>query len=124
MSDFADNLRKSMTNKTRRFVRMVQEMQEKDDAALREQVIRMAREAGVFEVSYPHPGNIAELERFAALVAKRAVSNIDPASSMSYQEGYAAGAAAEREACAKLCDDIGNTWALDCADAIRARGEK
>ena len=27
----------------------------------------------------------------------------------------------ERESCAKVCDDIGNTWALDCADAIRAR---
>ena len=34
-----------------------------------DEIIRMARESGVFEVSYPHPGNIAELERFAALVA-------------------------------------------------------
>ena len=62
----------------------------------RDDIIRMAREAGVLS------GYESELfQRFAALVA-----------------------AAEREACAKVCEDIGNTWALDCADAIRARGEK
>ncbi len=33
-------------------------------------------------------------------------------------------AAAEREACAKVCDDIGGADAWDCAAAIRARGEK
>ena len=43
----------------------------------------------------------AHVQRFAALVA-----------------------AAEREACAKVCDDIGNPWALDCAFAIRARGQQ
>jgi len=32
--------------------------------------------------------------------------------------------AAEREACAKVCDDIGNPWALDCAFTIRARGQE
>ena len=49
-----------------------------------EDVVRMAREAGVFEVSYPHPaGNMVEVERFAALVA-----------------------AAEREACAEICDRL------------------
>ena len=137
MSDFADNLRKSMINKTRRFMRMVQELKEKDDAALREQVIRMAREAGCHEASHPmNPWSVTQeaLERFAALVAKRAVSNIDPASSMSYQEGYAAGVAAEREACAQLCDRMEKEadgvecckWPTpaDCAAAIRARGEK
>ena len=84
----------------------------------REEIINMAREAGVFEVSYPHPaGNMVEVERFAALVA-----------------------AAEREACAAICDRIamryGNGpevehWAqgfkkgaLVSAEAIRARGEK
>lgn len=84
----------------------------------REEVIRLAREAGLFEVSYPHPaGNMVEVERFAALVA-----------------------AAEREACAAICDRIamryGNGpevehWAqgfkkgaLVSAEAIRARGEK
>ena len=120
---------------------MVQELKEKDEAALREQVIRMAREAGLHSAVLLHiyggregamtDGEIDELrrlERFADLVAKRAVSNIDPASSMSYQEGYAAGAAAEREECAKVCDEFESEADPDAgsvlAAAIRARGEK
>lgn len=68
----------------------------------RDDIIRLAREAGVFEVSYPHPaGNMVEVERFAALVA-----------------------AAEREACAKICEQL-QDWPEgatpdDCAKAIRA----
>jgi hypothetical protein len=104
-----------------------------------EDIIRMAREAGfvVDEKAKQHQPNcifhthhmVDELlERFAALVAKRAVSNIDPASWMSYQEGYAAGVAAEREACAKECEahwEIdGSRTAQEFAAAIRARGEK
>ena len=38
----------------------------------------------------------------------------------AYRCGYAAGAAAEREACAKVCKDFAG--ALDAATAIRARG--
>ena len=41
---------------------------------------------------------------FAKLVANHTMANIDPSSFMSYQEGYAAGQAAEREACAKVCE--------------------
>jgi len=84
----------------------------------REEIIRMAREAGVFEVSYPHPaGNMVEIERFAALVA-----------------------AAEREACINIIETyripVGNSSAGEMAfkftydalyqirDDIRARGEK
>ena len=93
----------------------------------RDDVIRMATEAGLLEPGYIH-GNtvIAELERFAALVA-----------------------AAERDACAKICGDramrceleanhaIENgeheessalrstAWQISvCADAIRARGSQ
>ena len=82
----------------------------------REDIIRMAREAGFSEPN-PHDGYMglaydyrngtdtgASLERFAALIA-----------------------AAEREACAKLCEDMdhnGVMIAADCAAAIRARGEK
>lgn len=47
-----------------------------------------------------------------------------------WEAAFAAGAAAERSACAKLCDEIANKpsnmvlgVALDCAAAIRARGE-
>ena len=70
----------------------------------RDEIIRMAREAcdpdkvdawknGFWTLTQE------ELERFAALVA-----------------------AAEREACAKVCEQ---KWgAAECAEAIRARGEK
>lgn len=71
----------------------------------KDDIIRMARESGVFEVSYPHPGNITELERFAALVA-----------------------AAERAQCLKLCevelsesDYAEAAGAHGCCEAIRAR---
>ena len=75
----------------------------------RDDVIRMAREAGLSNeigaFGYPY---LPELERFAELVA-----------------------AAEREACAKVCEDIATeTYGMtklreygECADAIRARGE-
>lgn len=92
----------------------------------RDDILRMAREAGFAG------GGCEALFRFAALVAKRAVSNIDPASWMSWQEGYAAGVAAEREACAKVCDDKAKetfsgqcqVWGDYFARAIRARSEK
>lgn len=68
----------------------------------KDDILRMARE--VFDVETDgrgretFSGDNYGVERFAALVA-----------------------AAEREQCAKVCEDIGNTWALDCADALRAR---
>ncbi len=89
----------------------------------KDEVIRMAREAGLHrqqhnlmsnpvQYRYSYDGYEENLEAFAALVA-----------------------AAEREACAKVCEDIfndpkGNNGDdyyytrpyLECADAIRARG--
>ena len=78
----------------------------------RDDIIRMAREAGASQLENT-PGFIDYLQSFAALVA-----------------------AAEREACAKVCEDIYNDPAdnngydayytrpyLECAEAIRARGE-
>ena len=71
----------------------------------REEIIRMAREAGVFEVSYPHPaGNMVEVERFAALVAS-----------------------AEREACAKIVEEYCGAWddaGYALSQAIRERGQE
>ena len=63
----------------------------------RDDIIRMTREAGW--TSYESQDE--RFERFAALVA-----------------------AAEREACAKVCDNIGDAegHVYDAADAIRARG--
>jgi hypothetical protein len=73
----------------------------------REDIIRMAREAG-WQYADGDDGYNA-LWRFAALVAE-------------------AEREAEREACAKVCDEIGgrdsNSHAWDAAAAIRARGSK
>ena len=68
-----------------------------------DEIIRMAQEAGILETEYYD--NEGEVKAFAALVA-----------------------AAEREACAKVCEDYGRSEEMqaignDYADAIRARGE-
>ena len=79
-----------------------------------DEIIRMAREAGGYLAELPNGDawlfdDNQQLERFAALVA-----------------------AHEREACAKVCDELQNDAvakyfdanAGECAAAIRARGEK
>ena len=72
----------------------------------RDDIIRMARKANLHERTKVFNGyivnipNLENLERFAALVA-----------------------AAEREACAKVCDGWMHANGNDCAEAIRARGE-
>ena len=69
----------------------------------REEIIRMAREAGLAYGSDEKP--LGSVTRFAALVA-------------------AAARAEENEACAKVCEDMdhnGVMIAADCAAAIRAR---
>ena len=74
----------------------------------KDDIIRMAGEAGFeaddIDVWITDGYWLKQLERFAALVA-----------------------AAEREACAKVCDDLerANLYGVkECAAAIRARGEK
>ena len=64
-------------------------------------IIRLARESGWTEYSLLHAVEVQRLETFAALVA-----------------------AAEREACAKLCDGWTHADGDRCAAAIRARGER
>ena len=73
----------------------------------KEDIICMARKAGLCdEEGYSHSGNMPDIECFANLIA-----------------------AAEREACAQVCDDIDEefaergraTW---CSAAIRARGQE
>ena len=76
----------------------------------REDVIRLAREAGDPDTGHNGFWTLTqeELERF-------------------YDAAFRAGAEAEREACAKVCDSVSHEnpmTATDCADAIRARGEK
>ena len=95
----------------------------------REDVIRMAREAGLnaeADTLCSYPDHVEPLTAFAT----RVLMNTDPSSFMSWQEGYAAGAAAEREACAKVCeaerrlgiDDERAYHGELMAAAIRARG--
>lgn len=89
-------------------------------------VIDLARQAG-WTGPEDNLAYITMLERFAKLV----LAHNPPQSSMSWQEGYEAGKLAEREACAKLCDEEAErkeqegTWlweAKRCAAAIRLRG--
>jgi hypothetical protein len=68
----------------------------------RDEMIKMAREAGLASIDInDQRENHRKLERFAALVA-----------------------AAEREACAKVCDELwqDDKTAYACREAIRARG--
>ena len=81
----------------------------------KEEIVCMAREAGFDEfnglrdddtTSVYYEAWPEQLERFAALVAKHTLANIDPSSFMSWQEGYEVGAAREREECAKTVESI------------------
>lgn len=93
----------------------------------RDDIFRMAREAG-----YQHPDasgrcedfEYFDIERFADLVI--AASKPETAIAEAYRCGWEAGATAARNACIALCVDHWkhNGSAIECADAIRARGEK
>ena len=88
----------------------------------RDEIIKMAREAG-FGPSVAWKECTPPFERFAALVVASIYKN-DDMFAEAYAGGYAAGAAAEREACAKVCErDDSMRWS-GAADAIRARGAK
>ena len=98
-----------------------------------EDILRMARECfadpdGSLELLTP------ELTEFAALVAaaerERAIGiakgmqeELQAKFEQPYMEGVIAGAAAEREACADICDQHASIEGIAqrCADAIRAR---
>jgi hypothetical protein len=95
-------------------------------------IIRIAREAGLHlatDVNWMPIIGLEYAEKFAALV----IANHPPQSFMTWQEGCEAGKQAEREACAKVCDQMEQEaegtecckWPTpaDCAHAIRARGQ-
>jgi hypothetical protein len=105
----------------------------------RDDIIRMAREAcdtdkvdawsnGFWTITQE------EIERFAALVAAAEREAMQERRAFelaeSYRCGWDGGAAAEREACAKVCEDIDTEYdgedvlATWCAAEIRARGQK
>ena len=112
----------------------------------REDIIRMAREAWLsekeaqliteFDEAYISCTYLQDLEKFAALVAsaEREVSvNALRTLNETYEIELRKAIATEREACAKVCETIGNTqanmnetWRNGCRDAateIRARGQ-
>ena len=87
-----------------------------------DEIIEMAKQAGMMSEVLQLGRNLELLTDFAKLVAKHTLLNIDPSKFMSYQEGIEAGRFAEREACAKLVD----YWEArqgEHSDAIRARGQ-
>jgi len=102
-----------------------------------DEIIEMARQVGL-----PHwyqtkeVVNIELLERFAKLVVQHEgkkyediITNIAKLLEMQQKrEGVAvdmieAAVLAEREACAKLCEDASEPDGLDLAERIRARGQ-
>jgi len=91
----------------------------------KEEIIEMAQRCGLFGIR-PYPdGTYSEaLEDFAKLVAAQTLMKIDPSSFMSYQEGFEAGQLAEREECAKMCDESEYPDGIDLAHLIRARGQE
>ena len=64
---------------------------------------------------------------FAKLVAKHTLMNIDPSKFISCQEVMEAARLAEREACAKVCEEyaigLERNYSEIIADKIRARGK-
>jgi hypothetical protein len=120
----------------------------------REDVIRMAREADVFtEDGYCITVTLEVAERFAALAFEAgAAAERNKLAAWMTQYGFATGhgdtmeqlcdalgteivdsikceVEAEREECAKVCEDIDEyeheeDWATWCAEAIRARSNK
>ena len=94
-----------------------------------EEIIEMAKEAKL--PHYWETGDIVcfdEVRHFAKLVAAHTLMNIDPSKFIGgYREGFEAGVAKEREACAKLFDNrdngIGFYEPHEPAEIIRARGQ-
>jgi hypothetical protein len=92
----------------------------------REDIFRMAREAEFKDGEIAFMGD--NFIRFAELVAAHTLANIDPSKFMSYREGIKAGAFAEREACAKVCESLwridGQFSADEFAAEVRARSKE
>ena len=93
-----------------------------------EDLAKIAKQAGC--TPHRHPEYDNDVQVFATpdvlmQFAKLVIANNPPQSFMSWQEGYAAGVAAEREACAKVCDEFNFGPApMMIQKAIRARGQE
>ena len=97
---------------------------EETKAEKQAEIIRMAREAG-WQYADGDDG-YKPLWRFAALVAAHEREQLlanDESLTLAYMVGIREGRLAEREACAKVCDEHGFYGAAPARD-IRARGGK
>lgn len=100
-----------------------------------EDVVVLWKDANGWDVR-GYKNTLEDLERFAKLVAKHTLSNIDPSKFISCQEVMEAARMAEREACAKVADnrllldasskerDVYDLARKNIAADIRARGEQ
>jgi histidinol phosphatase-like PHP family hydrolase len=91
----------------------------------REDIIRMAQEAGLHLATDAHWMPIIGLEyaeKFAALVAAAERDRAINIAMKAAENAYDKAVAREREACAELCEKF--VLAKSCAVAIRKRGEK
>ena len=95
-----------------------------------EELLEMAQECNLIGMR-PHLDGIysESLIAFAHLVAAKATEEANAKANASWTLMCNKMVALEREACAKLCDELSDkhTWegsyADECAQAIRARGE-
>ena len=70
-----------------------------------DEIIEMARQADIDHHKLWNDDGTNRLEAFAKLVAKHTLMNIDPSKFIGgYREGFEAGVAKEREACAQVCE--------------------
>jgi hypothetical protein len=108
----------------------------------RDDIIKMAKEAGAYAPKYPIGPHdvqfsVASLEHFFRMAQEAEADRIANESKHIIKRAEARGAAAEREACAKVCDEKVDAeyktgkvdhnemaWTQACAIAIRARGEQ
>jgi len=92
-----------------------------------DEIIEMARQVGLHiatDVNWMPIIGIEYAEAFAKLVAAHTLMNIDPSKFIGgYQEGFEAGAAKEREECAKMVDHILKEGGGTYGGAIRARSK-
>ena len=97
----------------------------------RDDIIRMAREAGLpYMYQTGEVANLGLVERFAHLVYESVFRDANIAASRTILD---AAVLAEREACAKVCEERMTYWHRGdpniyedemCAAAIRARGQQ
>ncbi len=89
----------------------------------RDDILRWAREAGA-STEGPLFVPDAFSVRLAAIVAAAERERREFELAECYRCGWDGGAAAEREACAKVCDKHWDDNGQHCANAIRARSKK